>query len=207
MEFLITEKQLKVILSEGTIDTLSESLKMMYNFTSQLVKKVLRTFGVNLRMFLTWGTSVGGFVMPLDNFIRNGNFEMNSDERMLVLAGVCFVLFFEGKRGLGKILEKINEQNLNNVFEETLNKGIELKEYFMAFIDSLKSSSSLMLEIIAYSFLIPISVDIFEIAHENSTIEESTSLIVDRILSSGVVLLSREILINIINRMMMKFKR
>lgn len=207
MEFLITEKQLRTILSEGDTSGLSDSLKQMYKFTEDMVKRVLRTYGVNLRMFLTWGTSVGGLVLPLDNFIKNGNFDLNQDQRMLVLSGVCFLIFFEGKRGLSKILQKIEQEGLTEVYEEVLIKGLDLKVAFEGFLDGLKHTSGMLLEIVAYSFLIPIAVDIFEYSHNVIDIQQTAEIIVDRLLASGVVLIGREVLMSLIRKMLKKFKR
>ena len=36
-------------------------------------------------MLLTWGASVGGLMMPLDNYIKSGNFNLNDREEILIL--------------------------------------------------------------------------------------------------------------------------
>ena len=70
MEFLITEQQLKVILEEQNDSKLTDYMKTMYSFTNNMVSRIQKVYALNLKMLLTWGTSVGGLVMPLDNFIR-----------------------------------------------------------------------------------------------------------------------------------------
>jgi hypothetical protein len=103
MEFLITESQLQLILSEQkNDDNLSGSLKRMKSFTNNMVSKVLKTYDINLKMFLTWGTSIAGLVMPLNEFLRTGNFNLSESERYLVLSGIAFLVFFEGKEVLIK---------------------------------------------------------------------------------------------------------
>jgi hypothetical protein len=195
MEFLITESQLQLILSEQkNDDNLSGSLKRMKSFTNNMVSKILKTYDINLKMFLTWGTSIAGLVMPLNEFLRTGNFNLSESERYLVLSGIAFLIFFEGKRGLNKVLSKIKEEGLEEVFDATLLKAYQLKDAFTTFLRSTKVITSQVLEIVSYAFLIPIIGDIQELASSSSDVRQTALIIAERLAASGVVLLSKEIL-------------
>lgn len=195
MEFLITESQLQLILSEQkNDDNLSGSLKRMKSFTNNMVSKILKTYDINLKMFLTWGTSIAGLVMPLNEFLRTGNFNLTESERYLVLSGIAFLIFFEGKRGLNKVLSKIKEEGLEEVFDATLLKAYQLKDSFTTFLRSTRVITSQVLEIVSYAFLIPIIGDIQELASSSSDIRQTALIIAERLVASGVVLLSKEIL-------------
>jgi len=195
MEFLITESQLQLILSEQkNDDNLSGSLKRMKSFTNNMVSKVLKTYDINLKMFLTWGTSIAGLVMPLNEFLRTGNFNLSESERYLVLSGIAFLIFFEGKRGINKLLSKIKEEGLEEVFDATLLKAYQLKDAFTTFLRSTRVITSQVLEIVSYAFLIPIIGDIQELASSSSDVRQTALIIAERLAASGVVLLSKEIL-------------
>jgi hypothetical protein len=195
MEFLITESQLQLILSEQkNDDNLSGSLKRMKSFTNNMVSKILKTYDINLKMFLTWGTSIAGLVMPLNEFLRTGNFNLSESERYLVLSGIAFLIFFEGKRGLNKVLSKIKEEGLEEVFDATLLKAYQLKDSFTTFLRSTRVITSQVLEIVSYAFLIPIIGDIQELASSSSDVRQTALIIAERLAASGVVLLSKEIL-------------
>lgn len=195
MEFLITESQLQLILSEQkNDDNLSGSLKRMKSFTNNMVSKVLKTYDINLKMFLTWGTSIAGLVMPLNEFLRTGNFNLTESERYLVLSGIAFLIFFEGKRGINKVLSKIKEEGLEEVFDATLLKAYQLKDAFTTFLRSTRVITSQVLEIVSYAFLIPIIGDIQELASSSSDVRQTALIIAERLAASGVVLLSKEIL-------------
>ncbi len=195
MEFLITESQLQLILSEQkNDDNLSGSLKRMKSFTNNMVSKVLKTYDINLKMFLTWGTSIAGLVMPLNEFLRTGNLNLTESERYLVLSGIAFLIFFEGKRGLNKVLSKIKEEGLEEVFDATLLKAYQLKDAFTTFLRSTRVITSQVLEIVSYAFLIPIIGDIQELASSSSDVRQTALIIAERLAASGVVLLSKEIL-------------
>lgn len=195
MEFLITESQLQLILSEQkNDDNLSGSLKRMKSFTNNMVSKILKTYDINLKMFLTWGTSIAGLVMPLNEFLRTGNFNLSESERYLVLSGIAFLIFFEGKRGINKVLSKIKEEGLEEVFDATLLKAYQLKDAFTTFLRSTRVITSQVLEIVSYAFLIPIIGDIQELASSSSDVRQTALIIAERLAASGVVLLSKEIL-------------
>jgi len=205
MEFLITEQQLRLLLKEEERSQLKSDMKKLNSFTKQLVNRVLKSYGINLRMLMTWGTSVGGMVLPLDQFLRTQNFNMTEEQQALVLTGIVFTLFFETKKPFEKVISKIKEEGLMDVFENGLRKGSELKESFSNFIMSLGVGTSNFLDTIAYSFLIPIITDIYSVATETQDIEQAAILIAERLIASGVILVSGQSLIILIKRILERF--
>lgn len=207
MEFLITESQLQVILKEQQDrDSFSNAMKIMYSFTNNMVNRVLKSYDLNLRMLLTWGTSVAGLMMPLNEFIKKGNFNISENEAYLVLAGVTFLTFFEGKRGMVKVLTKIKEEGLSEVFDVVLEKATQLKESFSNFLRSVKAITSQLLEIVSYSFLIPIVGDIQDLAANSSNVKETATFIAERLIASGLVLLSKEILVSVLRKIIRRLQ-
>jgi len=207
MEFLISQSQLNLILNEQrNDDVLSSSLKKMKSFTNNMVGRVLKTYDINLKMFLTWGTSIGGLVMPLNEFLKSGNFDLSESERYLVLSGIAFLIFFEGKRGLTKILTTIKENGLEEAFDAGLLKAYQLKDSFTNFLRSTKVITSQVLEIISYAFLIPIIGDVQNMAGDVTNITESSIMIAERLAASGAVLLSREVLVSLFKKLFKKLQ-
>ena len=206
MDFLITESQLQLILLEQSDSKLTSNMKQLFSFTNNMVNKVIKNYGLNIKMLLTWGTAVGGLVMPLDNFIKEGGFNLSEKERMLVLAGVAFTIFFENKRGISSILKKIKEEGLQEIFDKVLNKGVELKTSFSRFLESCNITSGAVLDTVAYSFLIPIIADIYSVSTQTSNPTEAAILITERLVASAVVVLSKEIISAGLKKIIKKFK-
>lgn len=206
MDFLINESQLRIILQEQDESKMTDYMKTMYSFTKNLANRVNKVYGLNVKMLLTWGTSVGGLVMPLDKFIRDGNFELTDDQRYLVLAGIAFVTFYENKVGLVKILKKIKEEGLEDVFRLVLEKAKDLKSSFKGFLNSLNITVSTFMDTVAYSFLIPIIMDIQYIASGTSNPKESAILIAERLVASGAVVISAQVLSQVIKKIIEKIK-
>ena len=206
MEFLITESQLKTILTEQDKSKMTNDMKELYSFTENLVNRVKAIYGLNLKMLLTWGTSVGGLMTPLDEFIKTGNFNLTEEQGILILAAVASILFFENKRGISKLIEKIKEEGVLPQFEQILSKGQELKSAFVGFLNSINITIGSLMEVAAYSFLIPIIFDITAIAESSTNLRQSSLQIVERLLASGVIGLSGQALTVAIRKILKKLK-
>ena len=204
MEFLITESQLRVLLQEEEKSQLGLYMKNMYAFTKQMLNKVFRSYGINLRMLLTWGTSVGGLVLPLDQYLRTQHLGLNEDQRMLVLVGIIFALFFETKRPFMKIMSLIKENGLEDIFQDGLRKGTQLRDAFTNFLSSANTGVGTFLEAIAYSFLIPIITDVQSVLGQTEDIETAAILIAERLLAAGVILVGRQTLIDLVKNVLKK---
>ena len=204
MEFLITESQLKILLQEEEKSQLGLYMKNMYAFTKQMLNKVFKSYGINLRMLLTWGTSVGGLVLPLDQYLRTQHLGLNEDQRMLVLVGIIFALFFETKRPFVKIMSLIKENGLEDIFQDGLRKGTQLRDAFTNFLSSANIGVGTFLEAIAYSFLIPIITDVQSVLGQTEDIETTAILIAERLLAAGVILVGRQTLIDVVKNILKK---
>jgi hypothetical protein len=204
MEFLITESQLRVLLQEEEKSQLGLYVKNMYAFTKQMLNKVFKSYGINLRMLLTWGTSVGGLVLPLDQYLRTQHLGLNEDQRMLVLVGIIFALFFETKRPFMKIMSLIKENGLEDIFQDGLRKGTQLRDAFTNFLSSANTGVGTFLEAIAYSFLIPIITDVQSVLGQTEDIETAAILIAERLLATGVILVGRQTLIDVVKNILKK---
>jgi hypothetical protein len=206
MEFLITESQLRALLTEEERSMLGNYMKRLNTFTKQIVNRTFKSYGINLRMLLTWGTAVGGMVLPLDQFLRNQNFDLTEEQRMLVLAGLAFSLFFESKRPAMKLFSAIKEEGLEEIFKVGLRKGSQLKDAFLNFMGSLGTGSSSFIDTIAYSFMIPIITDIQSVIMQTQDIDEAAILITERLIASGIVLMSSQALTETVKKVLEKLK-
>lgn len=204
MEFLINESQLRLILQEQDQSKMSDYMKELYSFTSNIINKVRKTYGLNLKLLLTWGASVGGLVMPLDNFIKSGRFEITDEQASLLLVGIACTYFYDNSNTLKKIVSKIKEEGLEEVFKETLLKAKNLKDSFTKFIKSSKVTLNSTLDIITYAFLIPIITDFQSMIVSGEDPTTIAMKISKRLVASGVVLVGQVVLTEIIKKIIKK---
>ena len=207
MDFLIKESQLRLILQEQDQSKMGDYMKEMYSYTTNLVDRAKSIYGLNLKLLLTWGASVGGFVLPLDNFIKTGRFDLNEAEQTLILVGIACSVFYDNSRALKLIYKKIKEQGLEDVFKEVLIKSKNLKNSFSKFLDSANVTISSSLDLVAYSFLIPIITDILNASMNGGDINVMSKTISKRLIASGVVIVSQSVLSDAIKKLIKKFTR
>jgi hypothetical protein len=206
MDFIINENQLRAILREQDESKMTNYMKRLYSFTKEVVNRVGKKYDLNVKMFLTWGTSVGGLILPLDNFIRNGSFNVTDDQRYLILAGIASILFFNNKKTTKELIKKINEEGLKDTFNNVLRKAEELEESFIGFLNGLKISVGTFLDTVAYAFLIPIITDIQHYISNSSDPRETGKIILERLIASGIVVMGAETLSALMVKLIRKFK-
>jgi hypothetical protein len=206
MEFLINESQLRVILQEQDQSKMTDYMRELYSFTSDIVNKARKTYGLNLKLLLTWGASVGGLVMPLDNFIRSGRFDITDEQVVLLLVGVACTYFYDNLNTLKRISLRIKEQGLEDVFKEVLLKGKNLKDSFFRFLKSSNVTTRTTLDLIAYSFLIPIITDIQSSLNDGGDLQTTAMRISKRLIASGVVTTGQIILANNIKKILKRLQ-
>jgi hypothetical protein len=206
MDFIINENQLRAILREQDESKMTNYMKRLYSFTKEVVNRVSKKYDLNVKMFLTWGTSVGGLILPLDNFIRNGSFNVTDDQRYLILAGIASILFFNNKKTTKELIKKIDEEGLKNTFNIVLKKSEELEEAFVGFLNGIKISVGTFLDTVAYAFLIPIITDIQHYISNSSDPRETGKIILERLIASGIVVMGAETLSALMAKLIRKFK-
>jgi hypothetical protein len=207
MDFLITEGQLKFLLESEKNSKLTSNMKELHSFTVNLVNKVRKKFELNFKFLVTWGTAIGGLVAPLDSYIREGELNLSDDSIALVLVGVACTYFYQNKKELKKILDKIEEEGLTELFKKTLSQAEELRKEFATFLGGLNLTLGATVEMIHYAFIIPIINDLIRLSHGDSGTWETAEMIVERLLASGVVLISGQILIEVISKIVKRLKR
>ena len=206
MDFIINENQLRAILREQDESKMTNYMKRLYSFTKEVVGRVGKKYDLNIKMLLTWGTSVGGLILPLDNFLRSGSFNVTDDQRYLILAGIASILFFNNKKTTKELINKINEEGLKDIFNSTLRKAEELEDAFIGFLNGIKISVGTFLDTVAYAFLIPILTDIQHYISNSGDPRETGKIILERLIASGVVVMGAESLSALMTKLVRKFK-
>lgn len=204
MNYIISESQLRSIITEVKDSKFTNQMKTLNSFGKNVISKTQKLYGINLRFLTKWGSSIGGIVMPLDNWIRTRNFKLTDEQIGLLLIGVVCTFFFENRKAYKDLIQKIKEENLEVPFTKLLGKAETLKSTFFTFLESLNLTFSQMVEMISYSFLIPIIPDLLDISHGSDPFKTG-EIIAERLLASGAVILTGTVLVDVITRILNRF--
>ena len=141
--------------------------------------------------------------MPVTKFIKGEHPELTSLDLSLLVTGVMVTYYTSNKKALVKILSEIKERGLVEVFDKMLSAANNLKDTFLSFVESLNITMFKVSNMLAYTFLIPVLPQLYEMAQmgfDQTTINQ----IIKRLLSYGVIIGSsiivREVIRKIINR-------
>lgn len=206
MNFLITESQLKFIVENKDSDFFTVYLENLSKLSNEVYETSKKKFGIDLKLLVTWGAGVGGFIAPLDNFIKNGNFNISDSDGTLIIVAVISTLFLDNESKIKRIQDEIEKNGLSEIFELTLNKAETLKESFINFLSSMNVSVNNVISLARYSFLIPIIDDLQNLAQGTSELKQAAIIISKRLLSSGLLTISSEILTKLIHKILLRFK-
>lgn len=204
MNYIISENQLRSIILEVKDSRFTNHMKTLSSFAKNLISKTQKIYGINLKFLAKWGSSIGGIVLPLDNWIRTKNFKLTDEQIGLLLIGVICTFFFENRKAYKEIIQKIKEENLEKPFSKVLVKAESLRSIFITFLESLNLTFSQMVEMISYSFLIPIIPDLLDISHGSDPFETG-QIIAERLLASGTVIVTGTILVDLITKILNRF--
>lgn len=205
MNYLITENQLRIIITESQESKIQDKIESSYSFAKNLIKHVKSTRNLNLTFLSTWGAAMGGFIKPLSDFIVKGNFDITKEQIAVILVGVGLSYYGQNKDEFKKVYDIIKKEGLTDIFEKVLIKAEDLKTSFIRFMKSLNISFGTVTEMMHYAFLIPIIGDLQSLSMGSSDILTTSILIAKRILASEVILHSGSFLSEIINKILKKF--
>jgi predicted PurR-regulated permease PerM len=196
MKIILTERQYKNLIYENISKESTNKLKSLMDFFKGVSKDTKEQVGFDLSFLVTWGASIAGFVKPVSDFIAGEYPELSSTDLALITTGAILTYFTSNKEKLGRVLEKIKEKLLIAEFDHFLMKCEDLKNAFFGFIESLAIPFTKVSNMLAYTFIIPIIPQLYELAQGYGDTEISE--IVKRI----VMFLSVSFSTNIIKRLM-----
>jgi hypothetical protein len=201
---LINEQQRKKILLESSFDQVGDIVKQNYNFVRKILKDSSKQMGMNLEFLVTWGASIGGFIGPLNDYIQGKFSEISGTDLSLILTGVMSMYYLDNKDLIKRIISKIKERGLSDIFSVAVKKSEEFKTVFFEFISSLNLTLHKVTNIMSYTFILPIIPMLFQLAQSGEFNQSDIRQISMRLAGFGLLTVSgniiREIFTKIINR-------
>ena len=205
MKIIVKESQYRKLILEERKIMFEKKLENMKNFFGELSENIKNQIGLDLTFLSTWGVTIAGFVKPVQDFIANKFDGISPDDLVLMSVGLILVYYQNNKEKLKRVLDEIKERNLVGVFEDTLKVGERLRNVFVKFIESLAIPTLKYSNILAYTFIIPLIGDLFNLVQGESDMVNPID-VVKRIGGYIVLNLSGEIVKRILLAIVRRFK-
>jgi hypothetical protein len=205
MNYIISEYHLKKIILEQRNEKITDKISNVFDYVSDVFDRDNLGEKGNWKFWRSWGAAIGGFIMPLKDFLENGGFNINEWQVSLILFGIANVYFNNNEKQIKEILNKIKEEGLSDVFKSAYSKSEKIKSSFINFLSSLNLTASTVAEMMQYAFLIPIFDDLHSIANNTTSLMDASVMIAKRIVAAKGVSLSINSLVELINKILKKF--
>lgn len=206
MKIIITEQQKRIIITESTGEELGNLIKQNTERVKEIINEAQNQIGMNLQFLLTWGAGIGGFMGPVEDFVRGKYPEIDESELVLILIGIIATYFVDNKKIVTKIYKKIYEDGLSEIFDRILKKTDTLRNTFIEFIDSLGLTFHKITNMLSYTFIIPILPMIYQMVEDGSTENVDLKQLAIRIISFTGLTLSGIIFKELLSKLVIRFK-
>ena len=142
---------------------------------------------------------------PINDFVKGNHPELSDVELSLIITGLIANYFFDNKELSMKVLKKLKENNLMDVYKEAKNKSSQLFKTFVQFIQSLNLQLQKVTNIMSYTFIIPLLPMIYDIAKSGHINMNQTKEIAIRIAGFATLTVSGIMLKNLLWKLIKRF--
>ena len=206
MKYLISESQRKLLFEEVN-ERVKEVQEDGMEFTKQIVNDVQENTSLNLKMMLTWGASIGGFMGPIMQFLNGQYPELTQKDASLIAVGIASVIFFQEKPFVKSLIEKIKEQDLEEAFKTGAVKANQLKTALVEFLKSLNIMTFSISNMLSYAFLVPIIPMIYDAVSEGVWDMKDAEMLTKSLVSFGLITISGNFLKRLIDTVVKRILR
>jgi hypothetical protein len=207
MEITISEDIQRKLITESLMGDLSKVLSNISQIGKENLRDTQKMMKFDLKFLLTWSATIGGFMGPLTQYIKDQNVEITDANINLIVVGVCATLFYNNEKLVAEIISKIKEKGLIPVFESALQKGDELRSALIRFLESIGLTVGNLFAIASFTFLIPIIGILNTYATNGEITPESIQEISERIAMAGVTALSATTIRNFLKKFFAKSEK
>ena len=205
IKIYITESQKKALILEKQNEQIGETLKNNENFAKEVLQNTTKQTGIDFKFLFTWGAGIGGFMEPVSDFMRGEFPTLDTASSSLLLTAVFCTIFLENYEVTKKLLVAVKEKNLKTEFTTTFKKASELKTTFVQFLESLGISMSKLVNMLSYTFIIPILSILIDFSQSGEMNWSDIKEIAIRLSSFGVITLSSKAISVFLRKLFVRF--
>lgn len=206
MKYIISESQRKLLFEEVN-ERVKEVQEDGMEFTKQIVHDVQQNTSMNLKMMLTWGASIGGFMGPVMQYLNGEYPDITQKDASLIAVGIASVIFFQEKPFVKSLIEKIKEHGLEEPFKTGAMKANQLKGALADFLKSLNVITFSVSNMLSYAFLVPIIPMIYDAVAEGVWDMNDAEMLTKSLVSFGLITISGNFLKRLIDTVVKRILR
>lgn len=169
MKIIITESQYKKILLENSSNDIENTFKGMSEFFKKVKNDTKKELGLDFEFSLTWGLTIAGLAMPIMSYLQGKYEGLTSSDISLLTAGIVFTFYFANQKNLKLIIAELKKRGLKDVYDDMIQKTKQFKKVFIKFIESFAVPTTSVINVLAFTLLIPVLPELFNFIMGNPT--------------------------------------
>jgi hypothetical protein len=169
MKIIITESQYKKILLENSSNEVESKFKDMTEFFKKVKNDLKKELSLDFEFSLTWGLTIAGLAMPIMSYLQGKYEGLTSSDISLLTAGIVFTFYFANQKNLKLIIAELKKRGLKDVYDDMIQKTKEFKKVFIKFIESFAVPTTSVINVLAFTLLIPVLPELFNFIMGNPT--------------------------------------
>lgn len=190
MKVIITERQYQTLLTEDFGNDIDNILKNSYEFTKEIVSEAEKQFKQSFQFLLTYGAGIGSLARPLTDYLQGKYLYLTTEEIAGLVVMAISMIYFQHKGELQKPLELLKLKGQIDELEDTINKTKEIDSRFRKVLGRLGVYIYNVLDIPAYTFLLPIMPMIIKFITDPLNSGNKIEIVINGLLNSALITLS-----------------
>lgn len=190
MKVIITERQYQTLLTEDFGNDIDSILKSSYEFTKEIVSEAEKQFKQSFQFLLTYGAGIGSLARPLNDYLQGKYLYLTSEEIAGLVVMAISMMYFQYKGELQKPLELLKLKGQIDELEDAINKSKEIDSRFRKVLGRLGVYVYNVLDIPAYTFLLPIMPMIIKFITDPLNTGNKIEIVLNGLLNSALITLS-----------------
>ena len=207
MKVVITEAQYKVLVTEEFKNNVDSALKSSFDFAKDIVKTAEEQLKTSFQFLLTYGAGIGSLARPLSDYLNEKYTYLTNEEIAGLVVMALSMAYFQYKGEMKKPLEMLKLQGKLDELKDAIEKTKSIENRFVKILNQLGVYVYSVLDIPAYTFLLPVIPFIISFISDPSSSGDKLEMALNGLLNSSLITLSAATLKKVIDKIASSIKK
>lgn len=207
MKVVITEAQYKVLVTEEFKNNVDSALKSSFDFAKDIAKTAEEQLKTSFQFLLTYGAGIGSLARPLSDYLSEKYSYLTNEEIAGLVVMALSMAYFQYKGEMKKPLEMLKLQGKLDELKDAIEKTKSIENRFVKILNQLGVYVYSVLDIPAYTFLLPVIPFIISFISDPSSSGDKLEMALNGLLNSSLITLSAATLKKVIDKIARSIKK
>lgn len=171
MKVLISEEQYKRVILEQAQKEVKSLMDTQMDMGRKAIEDASKWIGFDYKFLLTYAMGIGGLLPTVTKWLYNQEPSLDEAQITALIISAISLVFFETKTASEEIRNKMKEKGLESELDKTVTFLEKTKNWLTSLFDAVPEIVMKASNILAYTFLLPLSTYITNIVPDVNTAE------------------------------------